>query len=51
MDQWGWDLLRPWLAYRVQIPVGPLFCVIDGRTRAAGRRRRQVCASSHGAPA
>jgi site-specific recombinase XerD len=33
MDQWGWDLLRPWLAYRVQIPVGPLFCVIDGRTR------------------
>ena len=33
MDQWGWDLLRPWLAYRVQMPVGPLFCVIDGRTR------------------
>jgi site-specific recombinase XerD len=33
MDQWGWELLRLWLAYRVQIPVGPLFCVIDGRTR------------------
>jgi len=33
MDQWGWELLRPWLSYRVQIPVGPLFCVIDGRTR------------------
>jgi site-specific recombinase XerC len=33
MDQWGWDLLHPWLGYRVQIPVGPLFCVIDGRTR------------------
>lgn len=33
MDQWGWDLLRPWLAYRVQIPVGSLFCLIDGRTR------------------
>jgi site-specific recombinase XerD len=33
MDQWGWELLRPWVAYRVQIPVGPLFCVIDGRTR------------------
>ena len=33
MDQWGWDLLRPWLAYRVQIAVGALFCVIDGRTR------------------
>ena len=33
MDQWGWQLPRPWLTYRVQIPVGPLFCVIDGRTR------------------
>ena len=33
MDQWGWELLRPWLAYRVQISVGPLFCVVDGRTR------------------
>jgi site-specific recombinase XerD len=33
MDQWGWELLRPWLAYRVQMPVGPLFCVIDGGTR------------------
>ena len=27
MDQWGWELLRPWLAYRVQIPVGPLLSV------------------------
>jgi site-specific recombinase XerC len=33
MDQWGWKLLRTWLAYRVQMPVGRLFCVIDGRTR------------------
>ncbi|HEV7808128.1 MAG TPA: tyrosine-type recombinase/integrase, partial [Solirubrobacteraceae bacterium] len=33
MDQWGWELLRPWLDYRVQMPIGPLFCVIDGRTR------------------
>ena len=33
MDQWGWELLRPWLAYRVQIRVGALFCFIDGRTR------------------
>jgi site-specific recombinase XerD len=33
MDQWGFELLRPWLAYRVQMPVGALFCVIDGRTR------------------
>jgi site-specific recombinase XerD len=33
MDQWGWELLRRWLAYRVQMPVGALFCGIDGRTR------------------
>jgi Phage integrase family len=33
MDEWGWEQLRPWLAARVELPVGPLFCVIDGRTR------------------
>ena len=25
--------LEPWLADRVELPVGPLFCVIDGPTR------------------
>jgi len=33
MDDWGWEQLRPWLAHRVEMPVGPLFCVIDGPTR------------------
>jgi integrase len=33
MDTWGWEQLRPWLAARVELPVGPLFCVIDGPTR------------------
>jgi site-specific recombinase XerD len=33
MDEWGWDQLRPWLAARTELPVGPLFCVIDGATR------------------
>lgn len=33
MDQWGWEQLEPWLAYRRSLPVGPLFCVI----RAPGR--------------
>jgi site-specific recombinase XerD len=33
MDAWGWPAIEPWLADRVQLPVGPLFCVIDGRTR------------------
>jgi site-specific recombinase XerD len=33
MDAWGWDELQPWLELRVELPVGPLFCVINGRTR------------------
>jgi len=33
MDAWGWEQLRPWLAARHELPVGPLFCVIDGPTR------------------
>jgi site-specific recombinase XerD len=33
MDDWGWEQLQPWLAARVELPVGPLFCVIDGPTR------------------
>jgi site-specific recombinase XerD len=32
MDDWGWELLRPWLAARAALPPGPLFCIIDGRT-------------------
>jgi site-specific recombinase XerD len=33
MDAWGWEQLRPWLDARVELPVGPLFCIIDGPTR------------------
>lgn len=33
MDDWGWQELEPWLTGRVTLPVGPLFCVINGRTR------------------
>jgi site-specific recombinase XerD len=33
MDAWGWSALEPWMADRVELPVGPLFCVIDGPTR------------------
>ena len=32
MDPWGWDELQPWLELRLQMPVGPLFCVINGPT-------------------
>jgi site-specific recombinase XerD len=33
MDAWGWEQLRTWLAARTELPVGPLFCIIDGPTR------------------
>lgn len=33
MDDWGWGQLRPWVAERLTLPVGPLFCVINGPTR------------------
>jgi site-specific recombinase XerD len=33
MDIWAWSAIEPWLADRVQLPVGPLFCVIDVPTR------------------
>lgn len=33
MDEWGWEQLHPWLTARAELPVGPLFCIIDGPTR------------------
>src|SRR5438105_2560982 len=33
MDAWAWSAIEPWLADRVELPVGALFCVIDGPTR------------------
>ncbi len=33
MDAWGWEQLRSWLTTRVELPIGPMFCVIDGPTR------------------
>ena len=33
MDDWAWEQLAPWLHARMQLPVGPLFCAIDGPTR------------------
>jgi hypothetical protein len=31
-DEWGWEQLRPWPTARAELPVGPLFCVIDSPT-------------------
>src|ERR671925_39543 len=30
MDAWGWEQLDPWLHVRCELPIGPLFCVING---------------------
>jgi site-specific recombinase XerC len=32
MDDWGFEQVEPWLHVRKAMPVGPLFCVISGRT-------------------
>ena len=43
MDEWAWEQLRPWLDLRLELPVGPLFCVINGPTRGRpGRPRARV---------
>jgi site-specific recombinase XerD len=33
MDTWGRDELQPWLELRLNLPIGPLFCVVNGPTR------------------
>ena len=32
MDEWGWDQIRLWTERRLELPPGPLFCVVSGRT-------------------
>jgi site-specific recombinase XerD len=36
MDDWGFEHLSAWLERRVELPVGPLFCVIDGANKGRG---------------
>ena len=55
MDDWAWEQLAPWLKARVELPVGPLFCVVNAATRGrpsvpdvAWRSRSMTC---HVAPA
>jgi site-specific recombinase XerD len=33
MDDWGWEHLSAWMVRRLELPVGLLFCIIDGPTR------------------
>jgi hypothetical protein len=47
MEAWGWEQLRPWLSARAELPVGPLFCIIEGPTH--GRPRAPVVVDRRGA--
>ena len=42
MDEWAWDQLRPWLETRLTLPIGPLFCVVNGPTRGRPWSSSQV---------
>ena len=36
MDDWGWEHVARWTEHRVQLPIGPLFCILAGLTRGRG---------------
>jgi len=36
MDNWAWQQLQQWLDLRIELPVGPLFCVLTGPTHGRG---------------
>ena len=46
MDDWAWEQLQQWLTVRVELPVGPLFCILTGPTRgrawSQGAAREQL---------
>lgn len=54
MDDWAWQELQPWLTSRLELPVGPLFCIITGPTRgrqwstAAARNEMRHAAAAAG---
>jgi integrase len=54
MDEWGWEQLRPWLEHRGRMPIGALFCVINGPTRGrpwSGPPRERSSGASPSKPA
>ena len=36
MDDWGWEHVARWTEHRVELPIGPLFCILAGPTRGRG---------------
>jgi hypothetical protein len=46
MDDRAWEQLEPWLKARVELPIGPPFCVVNGPNRGrpwSPRRRARTC--------
>ena len=42
MDAWGRQQLQPWLETRLELPIGPLFCIVAGTT--CGQHRANAAA-------
>jgi integrase len=36
MHDWGWEHVSRWRQHRIQLPIGPLFCILSGPTRGRG---------------
>jgi integrase len=36
MDDWAWEHVARWTEHRIQLPVGPLLCILAGPTRGRG---------------
>ena len=51
MDDWAWEQLEPWLQARVELPVGPLFCIVNGATRGGPGRPPPPARSCDASPA
>ncbi len=51
MDDWAWEQLAPWLQAQVELPVGPLFCVVNGATRGRPWAAAAAAASCAASPA
>src|SRR5215218_3228452 len=57
MDDWGWEHLGAWASQRLELPPGPLFCIISGPTRGRpwpqtgpGGRRGAAARAAKGRP-
>jgi len=36
MGDWAWEHVGRWTEHRIQLPIGPLFCILAGPTRGRG---------------